>query len=205
MKKNYHKIMLEELATIEKAKLRPKLLLHSCCAPCSSYVLKLLANYFEIEVLFFNPNIYPEDEYFKRLEEQKRLIEEMACNFKVIGEIQESNLFYEAIKGYEHLGEASERCHQCFRLRLEKTAQYAKANGFDYFTTTLTISPLKNSQIINEIALELGEKYKIKFLSSDFKKNEGYKHSIDLSKKHNLYRQSYCGCIFSQKEKDGGL
>ncbi|WP_084051881.1 epoxyqueuosine reductase QueH [Desulfonispora thiosulfatigenes] len=201
MKKNYHKIMLTEINEMSKQNKRPKLLLHSCCAPCSSYVLEFLSEHFEIEVFFFNPNIYPEEEYLKRLEEQIRLIGEMGLNYKVVDTDHQSNLFYEAVKGYEHLGEGTERCFQCFNLRLDKTAQYAKEKGFDYFTTTLTISPLKNTHKINEIGVELGEKYNVKFLHSDFKKNNGYKSSVDMSKKYNLYRQDYCGCVFSQQEK----
>ncbi|MFV0441224.1 MAG: epoxyqueuosine reductase QueH [Lachnospirales bacterium] len=199
MKENYHKIMLDEINKIE-SNTNPKLLLHSCCAPCSSYVIEFLSEYFDIKVLFFNPNIYPEVEYNRRLVEQTRLIKEMGFKFEVIGKKQESQLFYDSVKGYETLGEGSLRCHKCFKLRLLETAKYAKANGFDYFTTTLTISPLKNAQILNEIGMELGEKYNVKFLNSDFKKNNGYKKSVELSKEYDLYRQEYCGCVFSQKE-----
>ncbi|MGO5066953.1 MULTISPECIES: epoxyqueuosine reductase QueH [unclassified Clostridium] len=200
MKNNYHKIMLDEINKILKDNKKPKLLLHSCCAPCSSYVLKFLSQYFYIEVFFFNPNIYPEEEYIKRLEEQIRLIKEMELNYKVIGTEHKSHLFYDAVEGYEKMGEGSERCYNCFELRLNKAAEYAKLKGFDYFTTTLTISPLKNAEKINEIGLKLEKKYNIKFLNSDFKKNNGYKCSVDLSKEYNLYRQNYCGCIFSQQE-----
>lgn len=201
IKINYHKIMLEEIDKIVKENRRPRLLLHSCCAPCSSYVLKFLSQYFDMEVYFFNPNIYPEKEYIRRLEEQIRLIKEMGLNYQVVGTKHESPLFYKAVKGYEKLGEGSERCYRCFELRLDKAAEYAKENNFDYFTTTLTISPMKNSQKINEIGLELEEKYNIKFLESDFKKNNGFKQSVDLSREYNLYRQSYCGCVFSQQER----
>lgn len=200
MKINYHKIMLDEINKITVENVMPKLLLHSCCAPCSSYVLELLSKRFNIEVFFFNPNIYPEEEYIKRLEEQIRLIKEMGLTYSVLGPEHQSHLFYDAVKGYENMGEGSERCDQCFRLRLDKAAQYAKLNGFDYFTTTLTISPMKNAEKLNSIGLELQNKYNIKFLSPDFKKNNGYKCSIELSKKYNLYRQNYCGCIFSKQE-----
>ncbi len=200
MKKNYHKIMLDEISKIVKQNKRPRLLLHSCCAPCSSYVLQFLSEYFDIEVFFFNPNIYPEVEYIKRLEEQIRLIKEMGLSYRVVGTEHESQLFYEAVKGYEKMGEGSERCYRCYKLRLDKAAKYGKSNGFEYFTTTLTISPLKNAEKINEIGLELESKHNIKFLNSDFKKNNGNKCSVSLSKKYNLYRQSYCGCIFSQQE-----
>jgi predicted adenine nucleotide alpha hydrolase (AANH) superfamily ATPase len=200
MKKNYHKIMLEEISKINDENKRPRLLLHSCCAPCSSYVLKFLSQYFYIEVLFFNPNIYPESEYIRRLEEQIRLIKEMGFYYNVVGTEHESQLFYDAVKGYEKMGEGSERCYHCYELRLDRAAEYAKANNFDYFTTTLTISPMKNAAKLNEIGLELENKYNVKFLNSDFKKNNGYKCSVDLSKEYRLYRQSYCGCIFSQLE-----
>lgn len=200
MKKNYHKILLDEISKIAKENKRPKLLLHSCCAPCSSYVMQFLSEYFDIEIFFFNPNIYPEEEYTKRLKEQIRLVKEMGFDYNVVEIEHKNHLFYNAVRGYEKLGEGSERCNRCFELRLDKTAEHARLNGFDYFTTTLTISPLKNAAKINEIGLELEKKYKIKFLNSDFKKNNGFKHSVNLSKKYNLYRQNYCGCVFSQQE-----
>lgn len=201
MKHNYYKIMLAEIDHMDIKDRRVKLLLHSCCAPCSSHVIQLLSKYFDIEVLFFNPNIYPEYEYTKRLKEQIRLIHEMGFNYNVIGPKYESDLFYDAVKGYEDMGEGSERCERCFELRLGAAAKYAGLNKFDYFTTTLTISPMKNSEKINEIGMNLANKYNVKFLPSDFKKNDGFKSSVMLSKKYNLYRQNYCGCIFSQKER----
>jgi len=200
MKENYHMKMMMQINQIIGNNEKPRLLLHSCCAPCSSYVIKFLSEYFDIDLFFFNPNIYPDYEYMRRLEEQIRLVKEMGFNYTVIGTECESHLFYNAIKGHEKMGEGSERCEHCFKLRLDKAAQYGKLNGFDYFTTTLTISPMKNAQAINKIGLELENKYNIKFLNSDFKKNDGYKCSVDLSKKYNLYRQNYCGCIFSQQE-----
>lgn len=200
MKMNYHKMMMDEIEKITKEERKPKLLLHSCCAPCSSYVIQFLANYFDIEVMFFNPNIYPEQEYHRRLEEQIRLIKEMGLKFKVVGLDHDSHLFYSAVKGLEKLGEGTERCFKCFELRLDQTARYAKENGFEYFTTTLTISPLKNAQKLNEIGEMLAAHYGVKFLNSDFKKNNGYKTSVELSKQYNLYRQDYCGCVFSQQE-----
>ena len=200
MKENYNKKMLIEIDKIIDNNKKPTLLLHSCCAPCSSYVIEFLSQYFQIEVFFFNPNIYPENEYIKRLEEQIRLIKEMGFNYKVVENKYESNLFYDSIRGYEKMGEGSKRCEKCFMLRLDKTAQYAKLNKFDYFTTTLTISPLKNAELINSIGEELENKYNVKFLNSDFKKKNGYKTSVELSKKYNLYRQNYCGCVFSQQE-----
>lgn len=180
----------------------PTLLLHSCCAPCSSYCIEYLSQHFNITVLYYNPNIYPEAEYEKRKAEQKRLISELKTKYpvKMLDCDFEKERFYSAVKGLETVREGGERCFVCYRLRLEKTAIRAKENGFDYFTTTLTISPLKNAQKINEIGEELSREYGVKFLPSDFKKKEGYKRSIELSREYNLYRQNYCGCIFSQNK-----
>ncbi len=180
----------------------PTLLLHSCCAPCSSYCIEYLSQYFNITVLYYNPNIYPEAEYEKRKAEQKRLISEMDTKYpvKMLDCDFESDKFYSAVKGLENCREGGDRCFVCYRLRLEKTAVEAKKNGFDYFTTTLTISPLKNARKINEIGEALNAEYGINFLPSDFKKREGYKRSIELSKEYGLYRQNYCGCVFSQVE-----
>lgn len=182
----------------------PSLLLHSCCAPCSSYCIEYLSQYFDVTVLYYNPNIYPETEYEKRKAEQKRLIGEMETKYpvKMLDCDFESEKFYEMARGMENCREGGERCFNCFRLRLEKTVVEAKANDFDYFTTTLTISPLKNAEKINEIGYELSEKYGVDWLPSDFKKREGYKRSIELSKEYNLYRQNYCGCIFSQQKEN---
>ncbi len=182
----------------------PTLLLHSCCAPCSSYCIEYLSQYFNITVLYYNPNIYPESEYQKRKAEQKRLISEMETKYpvKMLDCDFESDRFYEMAKGLEVCREGGERCFKCYRLRLEKTVQEAKRNGFDYFTTTLTISPLKNAQKINEIGNELSAEYGVDFLPSDFKKREGYKRSTELSKAYDLYRQNYCGCVFSRKEQE---
>ncbi len=178
----------------------PSLLLHSCCAPCSSYCLFYLSEYFSITLLYYNPNIYPEEEYFKRVEEQKRLISEM--KFKNPVTFLEGHFdpqeFYSAVKGLENCKEGGERCFRCYELRLREAAEYAKKGGFDYFTTTLSISPLKNAAKINEIGEKLGEEYGIKHLPSDFKKKEGYKKSTLLSKQYGLYRQNYCGCVFSK-------
>lgn len=180
----------------------PTLLLHSCCAPCSSYCIEYLSQYFNVTVLYYNPNIYPEAEYEKRKAEQKRLISEMNTKYpvKMLDCDFESDKFYSSVKGLENCREGGERCFVCYRLRLEKTAIEAKNNGFDYFTTTLTISPLKNAQKINEIGENLSTEYDVKFLPSDFKKREGYKRSIELSKAYNLYRQNYCGCIYSRRD-----
>ncbi len=199
---NYHKVMLDEIKEIQKNNLKPKLLLHSCCAPCSTYVLKYLSKYFEIEIYFFNPNIFPKEEFLNRLNEQIKLVQSMDLKYKVTNEGYDAKEFYNSVKGYEHLGEGSERCHKCFSLRLEKCAYYAKNNNFDYFTTTLTVSPLKNSKIINEIGKTLEEKHNIKYLYSDFKKDNGYKQGVQLSNEYNLYRQNYCGCSFSKQESE---
>lgn len=201
MKINYHKLMLDEIERMKSEGKRPKLLLHSCCAPCSSFVIEYLSTYFEMEVYFFNPNIHPKKEYLRRLDEQIRMVEEMGLNYQVIGPEHQSELFYEAVKGCERLGEGSERCVRCFDLRLEKAAEYAATYGFEYFTTSLTISPMKNAAKLNELGEAAGLKYGVKFLNSDFKKNNGYKRSIELSKQYELYRQHYCGCAFSIKEQ----
>ena len=201
MKINYHKLMLDEIERMTSEEKRRKLLLHSCCAPCSSFVIEYLSTYFEMEVYFFNPNIHPKKEYLRRLDEQIRMVEEMGLNYQVIGPEHQSELFYEAVKGCERLGEGSERCVRCFDLRLEKAAEYAAAHGFEYFTTSLTISPMKNAAKLNELGEAAGLKYGVKFLNSDFKKNNGYKRSIELSKQYDLYRQHYCGCAFSIKEQ----
>ncbi|MBR1751116.1 MAG: epoxyqueuosine reductase QueH [Ruminococcus sp.] len=179
-----------------------KLLLHSCCAPCSSYCLEYLSPYFEITDMFYNPNIYPEEEYKKREKELERLIDRMPHENPIhfIAEPYDKNEFFDAVKGLEALGEGSERCRKCFELRLERAARYAAENGFDYFTTTLSISPYKNARVLYEVSDEMSKKYGVKFLPSDFKKKNGYKRSIELSREYELYRQDYCGCIFSQKE-----
>ena len=180
----------------------PKLLLHSCCAPCSSYTLEYLSQYFEITVFYYNPNISPEEEFEKRFSEQKRLIEELPAKNKIslIKGEYDYNEFLKIARGYEDAREGGERCFRCYRLRLEKTAELAEKNGFDYFCTTLSISPLKNAQKLNQIGYEVAEGCSVKWLASDFKKREGYKRSIELSKEYNLYRQNFCGCIFSKED-----
>lgn len=178
----------------------PRLMLHSCCAPCSSYTLKYLAEYFDITVYYYNPNISPKEEFDKRFLEQERLISQLPTKHSVSLVEGEYNYddFLDIAKGYEDVPEGGERCFRCYRMRLESTARLAKEQGFDYFCTTLSISPLKNSQKINEIGFEVAEKYGIKWLPSDFKKKEGYKQSIELSREYNLYRQNFCGCVFSK-------
>lgn len=182
----------------------PRLFLHSCCAPCSSYTLEYLSNYFDITVYYFNPNISPKQEFDKRFAEQKRLIDSLPAKNPiklVLGEYNYDD-FLQIARGYENVAEGGERCFRCYRMRLESTARIAKEQGFDYFCTTLSISPLKNSQKINQIGYEVAQKYGIKWLPSDFKKREGYKRSIELSKEYNLYRQSFCGCIFSKENNN---
>ena len=194
---NYQLELEKTLKEIKGTK--PKLLLHVCCAPCSSYVLTYLCDYFDITILYYNPNISPYEEYEKRLNEAKRLIKELnKDNIHIMECSYENEKFEKIAKGLEDAPEGGIRCRKCYKLRIEETAKYAKENNFDYFTTTLTISPLKNSPVLNPIGKELEEKYNIKYLYSDFKKKEGYKTSIILSKKYNLYRQNYCGCIYSK-------
>ena len=197
---NYHKLCLEEISKLNNPQ---KILLHSCCAPCSSYVITFLSNYFDITILYYNPNIYPKKEYNKRKDEQIRLINSLNTknNLEYLDCDYENNTYNNAIAGYENCHEGGTRCNICFNLRLEKTAKLAKENKFDYFCTTLTVSPHKNSKLINQIGENLSKKYNIKWLYSDFKKNEGYKQSIELSKKYKLYRQDYCGCIYSKEER----
>lgn len=187
---------------INNLKYKPKLLLHACCGPCSSYVLALLCDYFEITVLFYNPNIFPEDEYIKRKEELKKLINLMNNkNIKYLDIDYLSEDFYRISIGLEKEKEGGLRCNKCIELRLEKTAKLADLNHFEYFGTTLSVSPHKSTKMINELGKILENKYNIKFLYSDFKKNDGYKKSIENSKKYNLYRQNYCGCKYSTREE----
>ena len=178
--------------------------MHACCAPCSSAVLEKLTAHFKITVLFYNPNIYPEAEYQKREAELKRLISEMPCTKEValvdLPYVPEE--FFTAVRGLEHIPEGGERCFACYKLRMEAAAKYAAGHHFDFFTTTLSISPLKNAQKLNEIGEALAEEYGVPHLPSDFKKQEGYKRSIQLSADYNLYRQDFCGCVFSKKERE---
>ena len=178
------------------------LLLHSCCAPCSSYVLEYLSDYFKITILYYNPNISPYTEYLKRKEEQIRLINTIKTKYKVdILDIDyENDIWEEQIKGLENEPERGIRCNKCYRIRLSKTALKAKELNYDFFGTTLTVSPYKNSNTLNEIGKELMNEYKVNYLFSDFKKKNGYKRSIELSKKYNLYRQDYCGCKYSKRK-----
>lgn len=190
---NYNEEMKKIISNLDD---HNKLLLHSCCGPCSSSVIERLRDYFDITVIYYNPNIEPKEEYEKRKSEQLRLLNELKIKFMDIDYL--NNEYHDKVKGYENEPENGLRCPLCFELRLDKTASLAKENKFDFFGTTLTVSPHKNSKIINEIGLKLEDKYKIKYLVSDFKKEDGYKRSIELSKKYDLYRQDYCGCLYSK-------
>lgn len=184
---------------ISKLNYRPKLLLHSCCGPCSSYVISYLKDYFDITVIYYNPNIEPIDEYLKRKDEQLKLINSLNIPYLSFLESEYENDYYrELVKDHEKDLEGGERCHICYTLRLKKVCEVAKKNNYEYFGTTLTVSPYKDAQILNKIGENLASEYNIKWLYSDFKKKDGYKKSIELSKKYNLYRQNYCGCLFSK-------
>lgn len=203
-KVNYQLELDRIIKDIEQKNIVPKLLLHSCCAPCSSYCLSYLAQYFDITIYYYNPNISPEEEYRKRVEEQKRLISELPVKNKVSFVEGEYNpdVFFDMAKGMEKLPEGGERCFACYELRQREAAVYAKEHGYDFFTTTLSISPHKNAQKLNEIGLRFQEEYNIRYLVSDFKKKGGYQESIRLSKEYDLYRQNYCGCIYSKAMAD---
>lgn len=185
---------------------RPRLLMHSCCAPCSSYCLEYLSQYFDITIYYYNPNITDPSEYSHRVAEQQRLIEELSADVMRHISFEEGPYDVESFvvisRGLEDVPEGGERCRRCFELRLGKAAKYAADNGFDYYTTTLTISPLKNASVLNEIGMAQGDIYEIPFLPSDFKKKNGYKRSVELSEKYGLYRQNYCGCVYSKQEME---
>ena len=204
--RNYQKELEKLIEKQQREGKKPSLLLHSCCAPCSSYVLEYLAPYFNICDFYYNPNISPKQEYEDRKEELVRLINEMGLSTEVTfleGTYRPEDFFAMA-KGMEHLPEGGERCFRCYEMRLRESAKMAKEQGTDYFATTLTISPLKNAQKLNEIGERLAEEYGVKYLPSDFKKKNGYKRSVELSAQYELYRQNYCGCVFSklQAEKE---
>lgn len=204
-KVNYQKELDKVIDKIQRDGITPTLLLHVCCAPCSSYCLEYLSQYFKIIVFFYNPNISFKEEYDYRLSEEKRLIGEMKFKnpVEIIDSRYDPNEFFSAVKGLENEPEGGRRCLECFRLRLRESCKKAKEIGADYITTTLTISPLKNAQALNEIGSEFAKEYGVSWLFSDFKKREGYKRSIVLSQEYDLYRQNYCGCVFSRQA--GGL
>lgn len=202
MKRNYQKeldLIIEKLVAENKV---PKLVLHSCCAPCSSYTLEYLSEYFSINVVYYNPNISSKEEYDLRLSEQKRLISELPVKNPVtLTEAEyEPQEFYSVAKGLENCPERGERCLRCYRLRLEYAAQEAKRTNADCFATTLTLSPLKDAEAINSIGEEMSEVYGVPYLCTDFKKRNGYKRSIELSREYDLYRQNFCGCVYSKRD-----
>ncbi len=218
-KRNYSKELEKKIEEFSKEGRIPSLLLHACCAPCSSYCLEYLRQFFDITVFYYNPNIMKETEYRKRVEEEKRLIAEYnrqveTGNFSEMNsesgarhiEIMEGDYivsdYLDAVKGLESCPEGGDRCTKCFELRLKESARIAADNGFDFFTTTLTISPLKDVERLNRIGAEMGDKYNVAWLPSDFKKKEGYKRSIELSHKFDLYRQDFCGCEFSRLQRE---
>lgn len=200
---NYQKELDKVIEVLQRQGRVPRLLLHSCCAPCSSYVLEYLSRYFEITVFYYNPNIYPPEEFGKRVEEQKRLIAQLPAEHPIsfLDGPYEPERFYEMAKGLEQVPEGGARCFKCYRLRLTETAEMARAGKYDYFTTTLSISPLKNAEKLNEIGGQLAKDYGVDYLYSDFKKRNGYKRSTELSREYGLYRQDYCGCVFSMRER----
>ena len=217
MNPNYSKMLEKEIQRLDESGAKPRLLLHSCCAPCSSYVMEYLREHFRITVFYYNPNITAGEEYRYRLAEEKRLIEAYnrqvetqdfggmnstvnAERIEILEAPYDPANYLEAVKGYEECPEGGDRCGICFEMRLRKTAEAALKGGYDCFTTTLTISPLKNAARLNEIGGKVGEEYGVQFLPSDFKKKNGYKRSIELSKQFDLYRQNFCGCAFSRKE-----
>ena len=209
MKENYQLKMEEIIHSIDSDR-APKLLLQACCAPCSSYVIELLSNYFQITILYYNPNIYPFFEYEKRLGEVRKLIKLLKGknpinSMEVDYDSSSFDKYEKLIKGLENEKEGGTRCHKCYYLRMEKTAKLAKEYNYDFFTTTLSISPYKNAQVLNRIGEVLEEKYHVRYLYADFKKKEGYKRSIELSKQFNLYRQEYCGCKYSIPKKEETL
>ncbi|MED9969073.1 MAG: epoxyqueuosine reductase QueH [Ruminococcus sp.] len=200
-KPNYQRELDKVIEENQRAGKTPRLLLHVCCAPCSSYCLEYLTQYFSVTVYYFNPNISIKEEYLHRLNEEKRLISEMVFKnpVDIIEGVYDPQMYFDAVKGLENEPEGGKRCEKCFELRLGSAAETAKKGGYDYFTTTLTISPLKNAQLLNDTGAAAGKAHGVSWLYSDFKKKEGYKRSIVLSKEHNLYRQNYCGCVFSSR------
>lgn len=198
---NYDKLMEEQMSSTKEGS---TLLLHACCAPCSSACLERLSNFFKITIIYYNPNITEEKEYLKRLEELKNFIQKIKVKYpiNIIDTRYDPKEFFEISKGLEKEKERGKRCYKCYELRLEETAKVAKENNFDFFATTLTLSPYKKTDWLNEIGENLSNKYQTSYLYSDFKKKNGYKRSIELSKEYNLYRQDYCGCIYSKLKRE---
>ena len=206
-RKNYQRMLEQTLMKIKAATdaggAVPTLLLHSCCAPCSSYVLEYLSEYFRITVFYYNPNIYPQQEYAMRVGEQQEFIRRFPAKYPIsfIEGAYDTQRFYEMAKGMEEVPEGGERCFRCYELRLRVAGGLVCVRNFDYCTTTLSISPLKNADKLNEIGMRIGEELGVTYLQSDFKKKNGYKRSTELSKEYGMYRQDYCGCVYSYRER----
>lgn len=202
-KKNYDLLMWEQIEKIKNLENKPKLLLHTCCAPCSSMVINTLKDFFNITIFFYNPNITESDEYYLRLNEMKKYIEDIGLDIDIVeGRYNPREDFFEKVRGLEKCLEGGERCKKCYSLRMDETSKFAKENGYDFFTTALSISPLKNSTWINEIGIDLSQIYSVNYLYGDFKKKGRYQESIKISREYDLYRQDYCGCIFSKIESE---
>src|SRR3712207_2509271 len=204
LKKNYQLELDKLINKIEGNNRVPSLMLHSCCGPCSSYVLEYLSEFFSITVFYYNPNIYPSEEYWYRVNEQQKIIDLTNAKnpIKMITGRYDTERFYNMARGMEDVKEGGSRCHRCYEMRLRETAEMAKKEGFDYFTTTLTISPHKDSQVLNKIAEDIACQIGVKNLPSDFKKKGGYKRSCEITREHGLYRQDYCGCVYSKMEME---
>ncbi len=204
---NYQQVMENLIADNCKEGRSPRLLLHSCCGPCSTYCIQTLAEHFRVTVFYYNPNIYPPEEYHMRAGEQERFIERFPTKYPVqfVEGVYDTERFYDTVRGLEHVPEGGERCFRCYELRLREAAEYAREHDFDFFTTTLSISPLKNADKLNEIGAKLEQEYGVRYLFSDFKKKNGYKQSTEISRAYDMYRQYYCGCVFSKQERDAQI
>lgn len=204
---NYQQVMENLIAENCIEGRSPRLLLHSCCGPCSTYCIQTLAEHFRVTVFYYNPNIYPPEEYHMRAGEQERFIERFPTKYPVqfVEGAYDTERFYDTVRGLEHVPEGGERCFRCYELRLREAAEYAREHDFDFFTTTLSISPLKNADKLNEIGAKLEQEYGVRYLYSDFKKKNGYKQSTEISRAYDMYRQYYCGCVFSKQERDAQI
>ncbi len=207
MKENYQKVLDHTIEEITASGCVPTLLIHSCCAPCSSYVLEYLSQFFRITVLYYNPNIYPEEEYYKRVKEQEHFIQKFPAKHPItfLEGSYDKELFYQKVAGLEQEPEGGKRCTVCFMMRLEEAGEAARRLHMDYFTTTLSISPLKDAQRLNEIGQSVAQKVGVSYLVSDFKKKNGYQRSVELSREYGMYRQDYCGCVFSKREREQSM
>ena len=202
---NYQRELDQLIKEIEAEGKVPTLLLHSCCAPCSSYCIEYLSQFFAITVFYYNPNIYPDEEYFHRVKEQQRFISEFPTKHPVSfieGDFEKDRFYSEVAKGLEKEPERGARCTKCFELRLGETAKRAAAEGMDYFATTLTISPMKDVELLNSIGAAMGERYGVEYLATEFRKKNGYLRSTQISKEYDMYRQDYCGCVYSKVERE---